>query len=1062
MPAQNIIERAFSGGELAPALYARVDHTKYQTGLRTARNLICMRHGGVTQRPGTMYVGTTLNGGNPVRLIPFIFNETGLGQSYMLEFGNKYIAFYQNGAPVVGPTHTVLSAFYSAGARVQVETTNTGYVVGDIITIAGIVGATQFNGTFIIAGFSVPTDTFLITNLDGSPVVGGPAYISGGTVTSNPYRIASPYLQADLATLDYAESADVLTITHPSYQVRELTRLAPTQWTVTPISNWGSNVPAPTHGGGVILVSGTAGIDLNRQYQVTTVFSNGQESDAQSPNFAFANVTSAGFKYPTVATPITLTWDPVAGAISYRVYAQDIAASGTYGFIGSAVSTQFLDNGIIPDHLNTYPQYVQIFGNDGSGLCPAHVGFSQQRRYFSNTNANPIGFWGSQPGAYRNFDTHLVSQDDDAIIGQVAGEEVNSIQHILELKFMLMLTAGAELFVQGNGSGVVTPSSINASVQSQYGSSPLRPIKAGDVVIFNQSLGNFIRDLAFDFVIDGYRGNDLTVFSAHLFEGHQIVDWAYQKIPDSILWAVREDGVLLSLTYVREQQILAWTRHDFDNGGAGNINTMPAVVENVACIPENGNYTVYLSIKRNVNGVTVRYIERMSQRIWQSPAAAVATGSAVALGDPIDATYLDCFSKYDGRNTNPSLTMLLSYGGIWIDQGINDTFFFREPLLKNIVLKAVIPPGSYSSATLATTVAVAMSAVAQQVYTGTIAATKLQINCVGGGSFFLDFTSAIAQVTEQTLGFVVSTYSVTGSITSEGAPSNPFSRGSQAYTQQLTLTSSAPYFGGGQTAQIGDQIFLEDALWVTDQATPGNQVKGAQGNQIRCSIQSVTNSTTAIVLPDRAVPLSIQTALTSWARAVNQLSGLNYLQGQFVSIWADRFMVASALRQVSDPDIATYSVLANGKLEINLPNYYSVIYVGLPMTADFETLAIDTTFGDALLGDTKLITSIVVYLYQARGFWGGTENPDFNIDNPYVAGQNNSLFQLTENKAQGDRLFYDSAPSLLTNWQITHIECNWSKEGRIFIRNVDPVPLSILAVVPAGLTSAKQAWSQKV
>lgn len=1016
MPAQNIIERAFSGGELAPALYARVDQSKYQTGLRTARNLICMRHGGVTKRPGTMFVGSTLNGGNPVRLIPFIFNETGLGQSYMLEFGNQYIAFWQNGAPVVvviGPPNT-----WNAGST---------YPQGNYQTFNGVTYLSLQNG-----------------NINNEPDI-SPTWWRAQTQ----FQIFSPYLQADLSTLDYAESADVLTITHPNYAPRELVRSAPTVWGLNKVLNWGSNIPWPTG----VNFSGTGGSAVMPVYSITSVNAQGQESDSASPNFTSYQPSSLAA--PTPTTPINISWTPVAGAISYRIYVSRL--SNVFGFIGEVTIPIFSDTGQIPDFTNLYPQYVQIFGDDGSGLCPSHVGFSQQRRYFSNTISNPIGFWGSQPGAYRNFDTHITSQDDDAIIGQVAGEEVNSIQHILELKFMLMLTAGAELFVQGNGSGVVTPSAINASVQSQYGSSPLRPIKAGDVVIFNQALGNFIRDLAFDFVIDGYRGNDLTVFSAHLFEGHQIVDWAYQKIPDSILWAVREDGVLLSCTYVREQQILAWTRHDFDNGAAGNINTPPAFVENVACIPENGNYAVYLSIKRSINGSTVRYIERISQRIWQSPAAAVVAGTAFPLGDPIDATYLDCFSKFDGRNTNPSFTMQLS-AGLFISAGVNDGIAMREPLLANNQLEAIIPQGNYTPASLATAVGVAMTAVGTQTYVGTLVGGKIQIQCNGGaGTFFMDFSPTAPNYTRSagpTLGFNQVSYSVGGNVVAPNVPGSSFSSGTNSYLQQLTLTSSSPYFGGGQTAQVGDQIFLEDALWVSSM--------GAQGNQIRCNIQSITNSTTAIVTPDRAVPIAFQlTNISIWARAVNQLSGLNYLAGQFVSIWADRYMVASPLQR--NPNLAVYSVsVSNGQLSIPLLNHYSVIYVGLPMTMDFETLAIDTSFGDTLIGDTKLIGTQIVYLYQARGFWGGTQNPDTDPNNHYVGGLNDPLFNLTENKAQGNRQLYDSPPSLLTDWQITNIECNWSKEGRIFIRDVDPIPLSILAVVPAGLTSAKMSWSQKV
>lgn len=859
MAAENIIERSFSGGEIAPALYARVDQSKYQTGLRTARNLICMRHGGVTQRPGTMYVGTTLNAGAQVRLIPFIFNETGLGQSYVLEFGNQYIAFYQNGGVIV-------------------------------------------------------------------------------TAPNTPYTIVSPYLQADLKNLQFAQSADVITITHPSYAPMELKRIAPTNWTLTAIV-FGAKSFFTTF----TSVTGTAGSNTYG-YVVTSVLPNGDEGTFINSRTTVAINVAA----PAPSSPVNLAWlgELTAFAIgvsSFRIYRATVGTqTGPFGYIGTVVAppasnpatpVYFTDDVSTPDYTNPPPVASPFETSMGPGFYPSTVAFVQQRRCFAAWNNNVIGAAMSKPGSYANFDTHIgtATPDDDPIFFSIAGEEINSIQHLLELKFMLMLTGGAELFVQGNGSGVVTPSAINASVQSQYGASPLRPIKVGDAVIFNQALGNFIRDLAFDFVIDGYRGNDLTVFSAHLFEGHQIVDWAYQKIPDSILWAVREDGVLLSLTYIREQQILAWTRHDFFGAPLG-------VVQNVCCIPENGNYAVYVTIMRNISGVNVVYLERLSSRIWQGPPAAVANGTANALGDPIDATYLDCYSVYDGRN-----------------------------------------------------------------------------------------------ITVQTM-------------TLASSPANTYQTGPLAYQQQLILSSSiGNYFGPGYTAQVGDQIFLEDALFLSS--------GGQQGQQLKLTIQDISNTSTVIVTPDKQVSSTFQNITTTrWSRAVQTVTGLSYLRGQQVSVWADRSVVGSPLNRGIDQ---VYFPLLDS---IKLDKPYAVIYVGLPMFADFETLAIDTSFGDSLMGDTKAISSLVVYLYNTRGFFGGTQNPDTDPDNTL----NDALFNLTENKAQGNRQFYDSPPSLLTDWQITNIECNWSKEGRIFIRNVDPIPLSILAVVPAGLTSAKMAWSQKV
>jgi hypothetical protein len=58
----SVIQRSFAGGEIAPALHARADLARYAIGLKTCRNMVVMRAGGATKRPGTQFVmitGTT-------------------------------------------------------------------------------------------------------------------------------------------------------------------------------------------------------------------------------------------------------------------------------------------------------------------------------------------------------------------------------------------------------------------------------------------------------------------------------------------------------------------------------------------------------------------------------------------------------------------------------------------------------------------------------------------------------------------------------------------------------------------------------------------------------------------------------------------------------------------------------------------------------------------------------------------------------------------------------------------------------------------------------------------
>lgn len=929
-----IKQNSFAGGEVSPFLYGRTDQIKYETGLRTLRNMLAMRQGGVTNRPGTMYVDTTLNDGNQVRLIPFIFNETGNGQSYVLEFGNQYISFIQNGARLESSIPDPIP-IYSGSVSYAIYDVATDGIGNNYISItennlANALSNTSFwkplydwNNVTVYTTEYVrgmlgvnPTGFYFVcvtANFDKDPLTtAGASYWMQVASNYSSYQISSPYLQADLSTLQFSESADVMTITHKNYPPSELKRFGQTNWTLTPI----------TFGAPVINIifpvteinpnpEGTAQAGNAFAYYITAVFPDGQESLASKG--LVLNIASPSSSTPVNFYFIQSTLSPVT--VSYYKIYRSSSKGEPGGFIASVVDIPtllnlFVDNGIIPDFSNTPPIDPMLFTS--SGNYPATVGFIQQRRGFGDTTNNPVGFWLSQPGYFSNFDIHTIPLDSDAIIASVAGSEVNSIQHLLELKFMLLLTAGAEIYVQGNGTGVVTPSAINAAAQSQYGCNQLRPLRIADTFIFNQALGNVIRDLRFDFVINGYNGNELTVFSSHLFEGFQIVDWDYQKIPDSIVWAVRDDGVLLGLTYLREQQMLAWHRHDFQNG----------VVENVCCIPENGNYATYLCINRVINHVTVRYIERMSSRIWS---------------DVLNATYLDCFSSYSGTNMG-SITMKLT------------------------------------------------------------------------------------------------------------APGGVFDETSSAYQQQLILDASDNFF---TSQMVGDQIFISDTDFVRNKGNtvdPENDSSSfalsVDGNQVRCTIISYVSSKEVRVTPNKIVSQTLQAIpVTTWARAVNKVTGLGYLIGQAVSVWADRTVVSSP----NNRNISFQTTVASDG-SIMLDKHYAVIYVGLPMTSDIETLDLETSFGETMIGRRKRQLKLSMQLLKTRTLFAGSENPDSNFDNT----SNDPLFQLSELKMGINRQNYDQPPELITDQDWILEVTRWNRNGRIFIRNVDPTPLTILAVVPGG------------
>lgn len=609
---------SFSGGEIVPSLWARVDLVKYATGCRTLKNFMVMRHGGATNRPGTGFVGEVKDSTKAVRQIPFVFNAD---QTYVLEFGDQYMRVHRDGGQVTETPQNIEGATQADPCVVTI--TGHGYSNGDEVYINGITGMVELNNrNFKVA--NVTADTFSLQYMDGSDVdsTGFSLYQADGTVAKI-YEISTPYLEADLADIHYVQSADVVTLTHPSYETRELTRTGHTSWTLSTVT-FGATLSAPAN---VVVTKGGAG-SKTFNYKVTAV---AQETFEESLAGSGQTTSAAD---PTTSNPHVITWDAVTGAQHYNVYRE---INGQYGWIGVAGGTSFDDTNYTPDTADTPPEDRQPF--TGAGNYPSTVAYYQQRRMFANTDNNPEKVWATKSALHKNLMISSPLQDDDAVTFSLSGRQVNEVKHLLDLGRLLVFTSGGEWVIAGDPSGILTPGEVNPRQYSANGSGDLAPLVVGGSALYVQARGSVIRDLAYDFQTDGYTGNELTIFAAHFFDGYTLVDWAYQQIPHSIVWAVRNDGKLLGMTYVREHQVFGWHQHDL--GGA---------VENVCVVPEGTEDVLYMVVKRTINGRSVRYIEQMKTR---------------QVTDIVDAVFMDCALSFDGRNTDTNHTMTLSGGTNW-------------------------------------------------------------------------------------------------------------------------------------------------------------------------------------------------------------------------------------------------------------------------------------------------------------------------------------------------------------------------------------------------------------
>lgn len=299
-----------------------------------------------------------------------------------------------------------------------------------------------------------------------------------------------------------------------------------------------------------------------------------------------------------------------------------------------------------------------------SGTYPSVVAYTQDRRVYANTLNLPDTYFMSQPGAFTNFDSRIPSIDTDAIIGSPWAVQVDGIQFMLNMPGGLVIFTGQEAWqLTGNGGSSfspqpLTPSSQQAQPQTSNGcSSTVGPIKIESDIVYLTAKGSFYYSFEYQIATNIYTGRDVTINSPHLFTGYQILEHAWCQQPYRLLWAIRNDGALLSLTYYKDEKVIGWTRHDTQ----GEFVSVCGITEPPVDAP-------YFASARTFGTNAAYVIERMDNRIWAqaedcwcvdcgftntlpTPAATLTASSATGLGSLTGVTGLVGGANYSAGTT---------------------------------------------------------------------------------------------------------------------------------------------------------------------------------------------------------------------------------------------------------------------------------------------------------------------------------------------------------------------------------------------------------------------------
>lgn len=594
------IQNNFTAGEISQRLFMHTDLTRYKNGVATLENLIIMPHGGVTSRPGTTFVAEAKYHTKLCRLMDFQFS---VEQAYVIEFGNLYSRFFRDNGQV-RLTAQAITGITKANPAVVTYSGSDTYANGDMVVISGVSGMTQVNNRqFTVANVNTGANTFELSGVDST---GYDTYTSGGTV-EEVYEIACPYLEADLPSLSFVQSADVLFIVHPSYCPRQLTRTSHTSWTISRTAFVDGPYLEEDTTGKTMTLSATSG-------SVTVT--------ASAATFAATDCIAGGGDYNRllrIKDGTTWRWLEITAFTSSTVVTATVK-SAAFSSVASPFTTWRLGA-----------------WSSTTGF-PRAVTFFQNRIIYAGTSLQPDTLWGSRQDDYPDFTEGTAN--DDPFTYTLASEKVNEIRWLCPQKTLRVGTSGGEFSISGaTTDAAITPTSVKVTRETAFGSAYVRPLLIESATLFWQRAGRKLREFVYSYEVDNFVGPDLTLISEHISLSG-IKETAYQAEPDGIVWSTRNDGQLIGLTYLRSQDVVGWHRHPL-----GGTN---AKAETLATIPISTQDQVWLCVSRTINGATKRYIEIL--------------GDTFVNKSINEAVFVDSSLSYLGSTLSASLTPAATTG----------------------------------------------------------------------------------------------------------------------------------------------------------------------------------------------------------------------------------------------------------------------------------------------------------------------------------------------------------------------------------------------------------------
>src|SRR3990167_61363 len=635
MPKTQRIFSSFTNGEISPRLSSRIDYDKYFNSCEKLENFFIFPHGGVTRRSGTVFVSEVKDSTKKTRVIPFKFN---VSEAYIIEVGEYYFRFYKSHARLLsgGVAYEISTPYkeehlfelqFAPSADVMYIThssyptrklSRTGDISWTLSTVKfdpapSFIADTDLNETLTpsaITGedvtFTAGTGVFLPADVDRLIIFGASRAVitawTDATVVVADIIDDWPDTSAMAAgswKLGGSPSCGLTPSAKSPVKKRiKLTVELESTKSVSTMTRSGSTVTVVTstsHGyvtGEYVLIAGASPSAYNSGWKITV-------TNATTFTFDIGSLTPS--------SPATGTITSARAKAAFRA-----ADAGKYvkindGLCKIKVVTSAVE--VKADILSV----LSVKTESEAGLWsleveswsdtygyPAACAFFQQRLYLGGSNQQPITVWGSTVDLFENF--AVGTSDDNSLEYTLTAQ--NKIRWLAEAKNLAVGTAGDERILGTGDDTALTPSNVKAAKDTTYGCALIAPITVGNTTLFVQRAGRKLRELAFVFENDSYKAPDLTILAEHITEGG-IMEIAYQQEPDSLVYGVRGDGQLLTMTYQRDEGVIGWARQ-----------ITQGLFDSAAVIPVAGKDEVWVVVARQIAGVWKRYIEYFSTDMW--------------------------------------------------------------------------------------------------------------------------------------------------------------------------------------------------------------------------------------------------------------------------------------------------------------------------------------------------------------------------------------------------------------------------------------------------------------